>query len=54
MLNLYFYNMLFLEKINDIHTKYKHTQNYRAYSNYIAYKMDAIKLAIYNNSDKKT
>ena len=46
--------MLFLEKINDIHTKYKHTQNYHAYSNYIAYKMDAITLAIYSNSDQKT
>ena len=44
----------FLQKLNDIHTKYKHLENDRVYSNYKAYKMDAIKLAIYNNSDKKT
>jgi len=44
----------FLQKLNDIHTKYKHPENDRVYSNYKAYKMDAIKLAIYNISDKKT
>ena len=43
----------FLEKLNDIDTKYKDPDNDRVYSNYKAYKMDAIKLAIYNNSDKK-
>ena len=43
----------FLEKLNDIETKYKDPDNDRVYSNYKAYKMDAIKLAIYNNSDKK-
>ncbi len=43
----------FLTKLNDIDTKYKDPDNDRIYSNYKAYKMDAIKLAIYNNSDKK-
>ncbi len=43
----------FLEKLNDIETKYIDPDNDRVYSNYKAYKMDAIKLAIYNNSDKK-
>jgi hypothetical protein len=43
----------FLQKLNDIDTKYKDPENDRVYSNYKAYKMDAIKLAIYNGSDKK-
>ncbi len=43
----------FLEKLNDVDTKYVDPENARVYSNYKAYKMDAIKLAIYNESDKK-
>ena len=43
----------FLQKLNYIHTKYKYPENDLIYSNYKAYKIDAIKLAIYNNSDKK-
>ncbi len=43
----------FLTKLNDNETKYIDPDNDRVYSNYKAYKMDAIKLAIYNNSDKK-
>ncbi len=42
----------FLEKLNDNETKYKDPDNDRIYSNYKAYKMDSIKLLIYNNSDK--
>ena len=43
----------FLNKLNDNNTKYTDPENNRTYSNYKAYKMDAIKLAIYNGSDKK-
>jgi hypothetical protein len=43
----------FLNKLNDNYTKYTDPENNRTYSNYKAYKMDAIKLAIYNGSDKK-
>jgi hypothetical protein len=42
----------FLEMINDKHTKF--TDSYqKTYPNYKAYKMDVIKLEIYNLSDKK-
>ena len=43
----------FLNKLNDNDTKYTDPENNRVYDNYKAYKMDAIKLAIYNKSDKK-
>jgi hypothetical protein len=43
----------FLNKLNDDSTKYTDPENNRVYSNYKAYKMDAIKIAIYNGSNKK-
>ena len=41
----------FLERLND-KTKFKDRQNNKNYSNYKAYKVDAIKLIIYNHSNK--
>jgi hypothetical protein len=42
-----------LNKLNDNENKYTDPENNRVYDNYKAYKLDAIKLEIYNNSDKK-
>ena len=41
-----------IQKLNDIETKYKDSENDRVYSNYKAYKIGVIKLAIYDGSNK--
>ena len=43
----------FLNRINQENVKFTDENNNRTYPSYKAYKMDAIKLLIYNNSDKK-
>ena len=43
----------FINKLNDDHTKFIDHENQRTYSNYKAYKINSIKLLIYNESDKK-
>ena len=43
----------FLNKINQENVKFTDENNNITYLSYKAYKMDAIKLLIYNNSDKK-
>jgi hypothetical protein len=42
----------FLEKLNDQYTKKKDYETDKIYPNYKAYKIDSIKLMIYNESDK--
>ena len=39
--------------LNDDDTKFTDQNNQRTYSSYKAYKMNSIKLLIYNSSDKK-
>ena len=43
----------FLDMLNDDDTSFIDNDNKRTYSSYKAYKMNSIKLLIYNNSDKK-
>ena len=43
----------FLDMLNDDYTTFTDNDNNRKYSNYKAYKINSIKLLIYNNSDKK-
>ena len=43
----------FLDMLNDDDTSFTDNDNKRTYSSYKAYKMNSIKLLIYNNSDKK-
>ena len=43
----------FINKLNDGDTKFIDHENQRIYSNYKAYKINSIKLLIYNESDKK-
>ena len=43
----------FLDMLNDDDTKFTDQNNHRTYSSYKAYKMNSIKLLIYNSSDKK-
>ncbi len=42
----------FLDKINDDDTKFKDCENDKVYPSYKAYKIDSIKLIIYNKSNK--
>ena len=39
--------------LNDEETKFTDDTNQRVYNNYKAYKMNSVKLLIYNESDKK-
>jgi hypothetical protein len=39
--------------LNDDDTSFTDNDNKRTYSNYKAYKINSLKLLIYNNSDKK-
>jgi len=43
----------FLDMLNDDDTKFTDKDNQRTYNSYKAYKMNSIKLLIYNESDKK-
>ena len=43
----------FLDMLNDDCTTFTDNDNNRKYSNYKAYKINSIKLLLYNNSDKK-
>ena len=43
----------FLNKLNDENTKFTDYENHRVYTSYKAYKINSIKLLIYNESDKK-
>jgi hypothetical protein len=43
----------FLDMLNDDDTEFTDNDNKRIYSSYKAYKINSIKLLIYNNSDKK-
>jgi len=43
----------FLDKLNDDSTKFIDQDNSRTYLSYKAYKINSIKLLIYNESDKK-
>ena len=43
----------FLDMLNDDDTQFTDNDNKRIYSSYKAYKINSIKLLIYNNSDKK-
>ena len=43
----------FLSDLNNSHTKFVDESNQRTYPNYKAYKVNAIKLLIYNESDAK-
>jgi len=43
----------FLDMLNDDDTKFTDQNNQRTFASYKAYKMDSIKLLIYNSSDKK-
>ena len=43
----------FLDMLNDNDTEFTDNDNKRIYSSYKAYKINSIKLLIYNNSDKK-
>jgi hypothetical protein len=43
----------FLDMLNDDNTKFTDEDNQRTYNNYKAYKINSIKLLIYNESDKK-
>ena len=43
----------FINKLNDNNTKFTDHENQRIYSSYKAYKINSIKLLIYNESDKK-
>lgn len=43
----------FLDMLNDDDTKFTDEENMRTYPSYKAYKINSIKLMIYNNSDKK-
>jgi len=54
-INEYYVNKIedFLNKLNDDNTKFTDYNNNRIYNNYKAYKINAIKLLIYNESDKK-
>ena len=42
----------FINKLNDEHTKFVDHDNQRTYSSYKAYKLNSLKLLIYNESDK--
>jgi hypothetical protein len=54
-INEYYVNKIeeFLNKLNDDSTKFTDHNNNRTYNNYKAYKINSIKLLIYNESDKK-
>jgi hypothetical protein len=54
-INEYYVNKIeeFLNKLNDDSTKFTDYNNNRTYNNYKAYKINSIKLLIYNESDKK-
>ena len=54
-INEYYVNKIeeFLNKLNDDTTKFTDYNNNRTYNNYKAYKINSIKLLIYNESDKK-
>jgi len=54
-INEYYVNKIeeFLNKLNDDNTKFTDHNNNRTYNNYKAYKINSIKLLIYNESDKK-
>ena len=43
----------FLDMLNDDDTKFTDYDNQRTYNSYKAYKINSIKLLIYNESDKK-
>ena len=43
----------FLDMLNDDDTKFTDEDNQRTYNSYKAYKINSIKLLIYNESDKK-
>jgi hypothetical protein len=43
----------FIDMLNDEETKFTDDTNQRVYNNYKAYKMNSVKLLIYNESDKK-
>jgi hypothetical protein len=43
----------FLDMLNDDETKFTDQNNQRTYPSYKAYKIDSLKLLIYNSSDKK-
>jgi len=43
----------FLDMLNDDDTQFTDNDNKRIYPSYKAYKINSIKLLIYNNSDKK-
>jgi len=43
----------FLDMLNDDDTKFTDENNQRTYASYKAYKLNSIKLLIYNGSDKK-
>jgi hypothetical protein len=43
----------FLDMLNDEETKFTDDTNQRVYNNYKAYKINSVKLLIYNESDKK-
>ena len=54
-INEYYVNKIeeFLNKLNDDNTKFTDHNNNRTYNNYKAYKINSVKLLIYNESDKK-